>query len=230
MAIYQSVVLKSHSVAEHTTEIMVQRPERFLFSAGQYVQIGVPHLRYPDEKGTSRVLSIASSPNESRHIAVAFRDTGSGFKRTLSEMKEGDSVFIEGPYGSYILSEETNTPLVLVAGGIGITPHVSMIRYASEQKINIPITLVYANRNYKSAAYVEELKALERNNEQFTLQLHMGSVDEHCIAKAVQNISKNREAAWLLSGPPAMVDRVRGILSLLGIDGRNIFFEPFVGY
>ena len=231
MTIFQSCILKVHSIAENTTEVFVQRPAHFSFSAGQYVQVGVPRLQYSDEKGRSRVFSIASSPHESNHIAVAFRDTGSGFKRTLAEMKAGDPVVIEGPYGSYILSDETNSPLVLVAGGIGITPHISMIRFASEKKMRIPITLVYANRSYKSAAYIEELKVLERDNKQFTLQLHMGSIDEHCIMKAVQNVAQNKEAAaWLLSGPPAMVDRVRGILSLLGIDERRVFFEPFVGY
>jgi ferredoxin-NADP reductase len=81
--IYQTTIADRKQVAEHTLEVSLKRPSGFSFAAGQYMQLGVPKLMYSDPKGASRVLSISSSPLDREHIAVAFRITGSGFKRTL---------------------------------------------------------------------------------------------------------------------------------------------------
>jgi methionine sulfoxide reductase heme-binding subunit len=200
-------ILEQKNIAEKTCEVFFGlHGKEFNFLAGQYISVGVPKLLYSDPKGASRVFSISSSPNDKNKLSVAFRDSGSGFKRTLMELPLGSLVDIEGPFGYFTLPKDTSHPLVFIAGGIGITPFLSMIRLATEQKLAHKITLLYANRNAGSAAYLEELTT---------------------IRQIVKNFD---EPIWYIVGLPAMVADIRNLLSRLGINDAKIYFEDFVGY
>ncbi len=227
MAIYQTIITERAQVAEKTLEVSFERPGNFHFKAGQYIQLGVPKLLYPDNKGASRVLSIATSPLDDSNIAVAFRDTGSGFKRTLKEVSMGSQITIEGPHGFFTLPENPHRPIVFIAGGIGITPYLSMVRFAVDSKYGFPVTLLYSNRSKESAPYLKELQNISSGSEFFTLKSRFGKIDERFIRENVNNII---DSVWYVSGPPAMVDFVRNTLFLLGVDGGKVFFEEFAGY
>lgn len=224
---YHTTIVGRKQVAEGTLEVSFKRPEGFSFMAGQYIQLSVPKLLYSDIKGASRVFSIASSSLDQERISVAFRDTGSGFKRTLKELPENAPVNIEGPHGFFTLLQKSTDPLVFIAGGIGITPYLSMIRFADGKRLNLPMTLLYANRDKESAAYLEELQMIANRNKFFTLKNKFGIIDEQFILQNVKNV---QNCKWHIAGPPAMVDYVRNILSLLGIDSGKIYYEEFVGY
>ena len=227
MAIYQTSVIERKQVANNTVEISFKRPHRFSYKAGQYVQIGVPTLLHPDSKGASRVFSIVSSPLEKEKLSVAFRDTGSGFKRTLKELPLGAPAKIEGPHGFFTLPQNPPLPLIFMAGGIGVTPYVSMIRCSAENGSAFPMKLLYANKNKESAAYLEELQDISNRHEHFTLKNKFGKVNEGFIRQHVKDV---REYIWHISGPPAMVDYVRNTLFLSGVDYGRVHFEEFVGY
>lgn len=227
MAIYQTTIIGCRKIAENAIEASFKRPINFSFKAGQYMQLGVLKLLYSDIKGASRVFSIASSPLDRKKISIAFRDTGSGFKRTLKELPAGAPVNIEGPHGFFTLPQKSTEPLVLIAGGIGITPYLSMIRFANEKRLDIPMTLLYTNRNKESAAYLEELQDTAGRNKHFDFRNKFGKIDEQFIQQNVKNV---QNCKWHIAGPPAMVDYVRNILSLLGIDNGRIYYEEFIGY
>jgi len=225
--IYYTTLIDRRTVAEGTLEVSFKRPDNFAFQAGQYIQLGIPKLLYADHKGTSRVFSIASSPLDQEKISVAFRDTSSGFKRSLKELPENAPVNIEGPHGFFTLPQNPAYPLVFMAGGIGITPYLSMIRFAAERGLTFPITLLYANRNKERAAYLEELRDIANSGKYFTLKNKFGKIDEQFIQQSVKNIG---QYAWHIAGPPAMVDYMRNILFLLGVDDMRIHCEAFTGY
>lgn len=227
MAIYQTTIIGCRKIAENTIEASFKRPKNFSFKAGQYMQLGVLKLLYSDIKGESRLFSIASSPLDREKISVAFRDTGSGFKRTIKELPENALVNIEGPHGFFTLPQKSTEPLVFIAGGIGITPYLSMIRLADEKHSAIPMILLCANRNKESAAYLEELQMIANRNKFFNLKNKFGLIDEPFIR---QNVKNMRNCKWHIAGPPAMVDYVRNILVLLGIDIGLIYYEEFIGY
>lgn len=221
-------IINKQTLALKTNEISFDISKQvFSFQAGQYIQVSVPKLLYPDPKGPSRVFSIASSPNDQKIISVAFRNSGSGFKRTLIELPLGSLVDIEGPFGYFTLPKNQNQPIVLIAGGIGITPCLSMIRYATEEKLAHPITLLYANRNAESAAYSEKLKTLTKQNPRFILKNHFGYIDANFIEQSVKNLT---EPVWYIVGPPAMVAETRDLLSRLGVSEAKVYFEDFIGY
>ncbi len=221
-------ILGQRIIAEKTCEISFDLSEReFKFLPGQYIRVSVPKLLYSDTKGRSRLFSIASSPNDKNKLNIAFRDTGSGFKRTLMELPVGSLVDIEGPFGFFTLPKDDSRLLVFIAGGIGITPFLSMIRYATEQKLKYRIVLFYANRNAESAAYLEELKIVARKNPSFSFQNKFGRIDANFIRKHVKNLNK---AVWYIVGPPSMVYDTRDLLSHLNINETDIYFEDFIGY
>lgn len=227
MKIYQTVIIGRKEVAERTLEVTFKRPADFDFKAGQYVQVELPSMPRTDHKGNSRVFSVASSPDDTKKLSVAFRRSDSGFKSSIATVPLGSEVNIQGPYGFITLEREPGRPLVCVAGGIGITPCLSMIRFARDSKLAAPIALVYANRNKETAAYLSELEKVSRSNKWLTLKMVFGPIDQPTIHTLASNHPGSR---WLITGPPAMVDAVRGLLFLDGIDEHQVFFEEFQGY
>lgn len=214
-------------VAENTLEVSFARPEGFVFDAGQYLQVRVSKLLHRDAKGRSRVFSIVSSAVDEERVSIAFRETGSGFKRTLRELDLGSELQIEGPHGFYTLPRQSARPVVLVAGGIGVTPFVSMLRSLDSDGADGPrITLLYANWNARSAAYLRELDEMARGNPRLTLGTQFGLIDETVIKKKVKDLDRT----WYVTGPPMMVDSVRSALHALGVDASRVHFEEFVGY
>ena len=143
------------------------------------------------------------------------------------ELPLGSLVDIEGPFGYFTLPKDTFRPLVFIAGGIGITPFLSMIRFVTEQKLTHQITLLYANRNMESAAYLEELTTITKQNPRFLLKNQFGRIDTDFIQQTIKNFNG---PVWYIVGPPAMVADMRNLLSRLGIDDTKIYFEDFVGY
>lgn len=190
------------------------------------MQVAAPRLLYGDAKGVSRLLSIASSPLDKDKLSVAFRMNGSGFKRTLANLPLKSMVSIEGPHGFFTLPAD-DEPLVIIAGGIGITAYLGMIQLAPKQHAGLPITLLYASKTREQAAYLKELKALTRRNKHFRLKTITGSIGEQDIRACAEAQPDSR---WYIAGPPAMVDYVRNVLFLLDVPEGRINYEHFIGY
>lgn len=224
----QFPIIEQKTIAEKTCEVSFDLSRKeFKFLAGQYIRVSVLKFLYSDPKGMSRVFSIASSPNDKNRISIAFRDSGSGFKRTLTKLPIGSLVDIEGPFGYFTLPQNSSQPIVFIAGGIGITPCLSMIRYATEEKLVHPITLLYANRNTENAAYLEECATLVKQNSRFLLKNQFGRIDDNFIRQSVESLD---EPVWYIVGLPAMVADMRNLLSHLGVGDAKIYFEDFTGY
>jgi ferredoxin-NADP reductase len=223
-----SSILERREVAEKTPEVSFKRPADYQFEAGQYAQVIIPELLYPDQRGSSRVFSIVSSPTDNSRITIAFRDSGSGYKRTLIEAPLGYDIVIRGPFGSnFTLPEDRVVNVVFIAGGIGITPFLSMSSLATEKKLSLPITLLYANRNEKSAAYLKEIGDIVSRNPNFTVKNKFGKVDENFIRKNVKDVLT---CEWYIAGPPAMVEHSKSIILSLGVGLDRIHTERFTGY
>jgi ferredoxin-NADP reductase len=223
-----SIILEKRKIAEKTTEISFKRPKNYEFEAGQYAQVIIPNLIYSDQKGNSRVFSIASSPNDRERIVIAFRDSDSGYKRTLIEAETGYEVIIRGPFGKdFSLPQDKNKKVIFIAGGIGITPFLSMIRFATERKLSLPITLFYANRTRKSSAYLEEIELLAKRNPYFEIKNKFGKMNKDFIKKNVKDVFQSE---WFIAGPPAMVEDVSAMILSFGVSQFSLHKERFTGY
>lgn len=217
-----------------TFEILGQEPQ---FKAGQYFFLTLPNLMYPDDRGPKRHFSIVSSPNEKGVLTMATRLSDSGFKKTLQELPIGSEVEVGPIAGSFILPEDFNQPLVLVAGGIGITPFMSILKYVAEEKLPANITLIYSNRNQASTAFLKEIEEFSKKIPNFKLVLTM-TEDEHwngekrmVDARFLKEYTSNlKNPQFYVVGPPAMTEAVVGEVKKVGIVDQNIKIEKFTGY
>ncbi len=227
--VHHTTIIGRKKVAENTLEVSVKRPHDFSFEPGQYIQLSVPELLYSDYRGASRQFSIASSPFDREKISVIFRESDSGFKKTLKELPINAPVFIEGPHGFYTLPEQSDNPFILIAGGIGITPYLSMARSLEKKGLPFPVKLLYGNRNRESAAYLGELLSITDRVKNFSVRNVFGKIDQEFIMK---NVGTNnlQDFTWYIAGPPAMVNSVRNTLSLLRVNDEQIYTEEFTGY
>src|SRR5215471_17217126 len=120
-------------IAEGTMAFHFAKAPDFQFQAGQSVYIMLLNPPETDAEGNTRRFTIASAPfDNDLMIATRMRDTA--FKRVLGSAEPGLNVKIGGPSGSFVLHDKTETTAVFLAGGIGITPFVSMIRQATHDK------------------------------------------------------------------------------------------------
>jgi ferredoxin-NADP reductase len=161
MAKYKSKLLERKEIAERTMEFHFSKPEVFNYKPGQHIEITLINPPETDEEGNSRVLSPVSAPYEP-NLIVATRMRDTAFKRVLKTMPLESEVYIEGPYGSLILHSDYTKPAVFIAGVIGITPFMSMIRYTTKENLPHKIFLFYSNRRPEYSVYLEELKQKEK--------------------------------------------------------------------
>ncbi len=225
--IYNTEIIGNTKVAEGTYEVYFQRPKNFNFTAGQYIQTAVPSLTYPDSKGSSRVFSLTSSPNDTEKLSVVFRDSGSGFKKTLLALQKGDTISIEGPMGHFVYPNGLSTPQVYIAGGVGIAPFLSMLEHHIAQNFTSPITLIYANKDAAHSAHLVRLRQYAQTHQWFTLQEEYTMLSSDTFPSY---LSANPEVLWFLVGPPPMVTHTHALLKNYGVSDKNIRTESFTGY
>ena len=225
---HQLPIIARKEVAENTLEVTFDvRGKTCLFRPGQYLTVMLPELKFPDPKGNSRVFSIASSPDNKESISIVFRLSGSGFKQTLNELPMGSLVTADCCWGNFTLPEDSSTPLVFVAGGVGVAPFMSSVRFVVEEKLPHRITLIYANKDKASAMYLAELEDIAAHNKNVTLKTVFGAVDRAILDECVQ---QQKDAKWFVAGPAVMVNTVQASLHELGVPSIRIHSEEFAGY
>ena len=225
---HQLPIIARKEVAENTLEVTFDvRGKTCLFRPGQYLTVMLPELKFPDPKGNSRVFSIASSPDNKDSISIVFRLSGSGFKQTLNELPMGSLVTADCCWGNFTLPEDSSTPLVFVAGGVGVAPFMSSVRFVVEEKLPHRITLIYANKDKASAMYLAELEDIAAHNKNVTLKTVFGVVDRAILDECVQ---QQKDAKWFVAGPAVMVNTVQASLHELGVPSVRIHSEEFAGY
>jgi ferredoxin-NADP reductase len=237
---YQSTLLGRTEVAEGTMAFQFEKPSDFHFKAGQYIDLT---LTRPDTGSLNRLthtFSIASSPyDEELVVTTRMRDTV--FKRAISMLPIGSPAKIEGPMGSFSLHNNTARPAVFLAGGIGIAPFLSMVSYATEEKLRHPIVLFYANRYLQDAAFIDALWKLERVNPRFRFVPTLtrsgdnsagwkGKTGHISPEMLLTQVGIVRGPIYYIAGPPMMVAATRQTLGELGVEEDDIRTEEFAGY
>lgn len=226
-----------HEIAAGTLELRFSRPPGFAFRAGQAVDLTLLDRRALDAAGPRRAFSLVGAPAEPG-LTVATRLRDSAFKRVLAELPLGASVDLMGPFGAFALHADRRRPAVFIAGGIGITPIISLLRQAEADGLPRELLLIYANRRPSAAAYLDELVARAARDPRFRLVATMteagegtgwpvAKLDERLIGAAATGLVA---PVYYAVGPPAMVGAVRGALDRLGVSPDDLRSEEFAGY
>jgi ferredoxin-NADP reductase/Na+-translocating ferredoxin:NAD+ oxidoreductase RnfD subunit len=131
------------------------------FEAGQYMELNLPHER-TDGRGSRRVFSITSAPQDRDTLSFGLRvsEPGSSFKKALLGLKSGATITGTLVGGDFRLPRDPSVPLLLAAGGIGITPFISQLRDVARRGQDRDVVLVYVVRSTEEIAYREELAEL----------------------------------------------------------------------
>jgi len=165
-------------------------------------------------------FTISSSPTENfLQFTTKYRQE-SDYKKALWQRKVGDSLEINGPFGSFTLDEKDTTPRLFIAGGIGITPFRSMIKYISDKQLSLPIILLYSVKNLSEGVFINELSNL---SDLRIIETEIeGRLDETKIKKYCPDW---KERTWWVCGPPAMVGAVTAFAP-----PQQVKSEEFTGY
>ncbi|MGD9209615.1 MAG: FAD-dependent oxidoreductase [Desulfobacteraceae bacterium] len=233
-------LMRQEDVASHTMAFYFKKPEGFEFTAGQAVYVTLVDPPEKDQGGRIRTFSIAGAPQEPELMIVTrMRDTS--FKRVLRALAVGKEIEIEGPFGDLSLHKEPAGPVVFLAGGIGVTPFLSMTRDATQRGLSHRLFLFYSNRSPEDAAFLAELAELEKRNSRFKLIATMtdtkgtntdwagekGYITKDMLLRHVNNLM---EPVYYIAGPPAMVLAMEKILRDAGVKSEDIRSEMFSGY
>lgn len=234
---YEVPIISKAVIAPGVTEVTFDISKtNFRFTAGQYATITLPNTTDQPTTNQFHDFSIASSPNDHAKLKIAFRNSASFFKTTLLNIPLGDSVILEGPSGSFTLPNETDKPIICIAGGIGVTPFMSMFAAMNELKQPYQATLFYSNRDMVSTAYTSDLEQLANLNPALKIVFTMTNdpqwkgetkaIEGDFLTSHLEDLSKY---AFYIAGPPAMVFAVRDDLRKAGVADANIRTEGFTG-
>lgn len=210
------------------------KPTKFFsFEPGQYLYYTLSKLKYRDPRGAILDFTIANSPTE-KLIQLTTRIRESGFKKTLDELPIGSIVEASGPNGSFCLDVNLSSCQVFIAGGIGITPFRSMIKYDIDKKLKIPIYLIYSNSD-ENFIFKNEFDEWQKENDFIKIYYHnssvSGRIDKLKIDELIGNGSLEIDnSVFYVAGPPLFVSAMENILEKMRIPDDQIKTDKFTGY
>ena len=225
-------------IALNTYEFIFSPNKPLRFEPGQYLEWTLPHKKGIDSKGNRRYFTIASAPTEGDiHMAVKIGDPASSYKKELLELPLGEVISAGQLAGDFTLPKNTKKKLVFIAGGIGVTPFRSMVRYLFDGPPR-DVVMLYSNKTAEEVAYydlferagselgIKTIYALTADTREFSGS-HKGMIDRNVITSQVPDY---KERLFYISGPRAMVLSFEKTLSELGISKRHIKTDYFPGF
>lgn len=212
------------------TKSFYWKPEsKVKFLPGQYYYFTLPRLNFPDPRGETRHFTISNSPTESGLLRLTTRiREESGFKKTLDKLPIGSIIEGDGPEGTFILDENNTGTHVFLAGGIGITPYRSFIKYNLDKNLKISMYLIYSNSSNEFVFGKELSKWLKV---EYLDTSKSGHLDNLKIKKFIENWKlKIENCTFWVVGPPPFVDAMETALEKLKVTSGRIQTEKFTGY
>lgn len=231
---FKATVANIYSLTYDTKEITLKlnEPGTISFKPGQYIQFCVP--------GTSeyRAYSIVSPPGQNESVRLVVRLVPGGCCSTYMHrsLSAGDSASFTGPYGEFVLREDSSKDIICVGGGCGMAPFRSIILHLFELGTERNVGYFYGARTKSDLYYMEEFYRLaeEHNNFKFIVALSDPDRGDRwageigLIHQVVdKHIDNGQDAEAYLCGPPAMIDTTISVLVSKGVKEKDILFDKF---
>jgi ferredoxin-NADP reductase len=211
------------------------KPERPVqYTAGQFVELTVKHAQ-PDDRGDRRWFTLSSSPtHEFISITTKFADkNSSSFKKALRKLKPDAELIISDPIGDFVLPKLIQTPLIFVAGGIGITPFHSMLQYLAETKEVRPIKMLVGVHTESEIIFQQTFDAADQH---VTIVVGeptaaWGGVRGRITAEMVVGLEQPSDDTLIyVSGPEPMVEALHTELLKAGLKKHQLVGDYFPNY
>ncbi|NIA68401.1 ferredoxin reductase family protein [Pelagibius litoralis] len=229
---YRVVSVEQAALKTWTVVIEPLRGQAIDFQAGQFVWLTLGRQPFAI---TEHPFSISSCPADRPRLGFTIKEVGD-FTDTIGALPLGTSAYVDGPHGNLTLSGRTAAGLILIAGGVGIAPIMSILRQLHAERDPRPMKLVYGNRLAEQILYRAELDDLAKR---LRLDVHLvlseppnlwdgprGQLDGPVLAQLL-DIENAADWLYVVCGPAAMIDSVEETLEKLGVPMRQIVSEKF---
>jgi ferredoxin-NADP reductase len=218
-----------HDEAPHIRTFYFQGERPLDHIAGQFVEMSLPHPQ-PDSRGSVRQFTVSSSPTEpGLAITLDVADNRSSYKRALQQLPIGGEVSISEPLGDFVLPLDEQTPLLWIAGGIGITPFRSIAKWLVDNGETREITMFHSVRNRDGALFAELMHQAGTGQRRVITTAGYGG-ERLRTDELLPAINQQPEALIYISGPQTMVESLVADLQRHGIDRQRIITDAFLGY
>jgi ferredoxin-NADP reductase len=233
-----SVVLELARIQRQTDDaktlrFLVPRDYRFSFRPGQFLKFNWDI----DGRMLTRCYSICSSPLQTGYIEITPKQTASGYVSVFLNQKASVGLTVEAstPAGQFCFDETQHRRIVLIAGGSGITPFMSMLRFIDDQCLPTEVTLLYFVRTRKDIIFHAELKSLQSRLPNFHMLTVLSQADPgwlgltgHLTRDLINiNVEEIPSSTFFLCGPPAMMKSSRELLETMNVSPARIKQESF---
>jgi len=233
--------VKKEKAADRTYKFYFNRTKKdFRFLPGQYIKISLPNSS-SDNRGVSRYFTISSSPSESDYLMITTKILRSTFKNDLFNLQTDEEVEFFGPLGKFVLDEDSKSPKLFLAGGIGLTPYRSMIKFSSDKKLITPHILIASFKNESQILFREEFEQIQKKNPNFKiiytvtqenigkkfLTNEVGRIDMDMIGR---NCPYFKSCEIYVCGAFSFVSGIIAMLVNGGVAREKIKKENFIGY
>ena len=204
--------------------VKMQPPHPIQWEAGQHGALTLPSKKF---KGKSyRAFSFANAPDEETFfIGTRTGAKASAFKQAMMEMQQGDTIKVRGPFGWFVVQDDTS-PIVMLATGIGITPMRSLL-YALKDETSRPIHLIHSARDFY--LFKDEFEQLQQKNKEIKLTF-VPNREEFKEALTAVAFTYGSSAYYYVSGSFKAIKETRSLLKNLKVKGKRIIYDPFFGY
>lgn len=194
---------------------------------GQYMEVTMPVSRQ-DDRGNRRTFTIASAPTEKTiHIGVRMPQRSSRFKQTLQNMKVGDSLLAGQIAGGFVLPRDESQKLLLIAGGVGITPYRSMVKHLIDTGQKRDIILLYLAKSQDEFMFKGIFDSAKTAGLKTIYVADPAPLKSEQLQKYVPDLTERKA---YVSGPPVMVRHAKRVLRSFGVKRRAIKTDFFSGY
>lgn len=228
---------EKRSLGPTTAEFVFAADGPVNFRPGQFMEVTVPHRR-ADSRGIRRVFSISAADRAAGTVSFGIKiptDKTSSFKRTFADLPPGSRIQATTVGGDFVLPTDPAQPLLMVAGGIGITPFISHLAEVADPAAPRDVVLVYAISDADEVPYADVLASAglrvvlvaPRVPRQLPAgwEVVVGRLNQEVLADRIPDVA-DRHA--YVSGPPAMVSDISA--ALRSLNAKKVRTDAFTGY
>ncbi|MAH33224.1 hypothetical protein CL615_02425 [archaeon] len=217
--------------APNVKTFRLEIPEDLTYYAGQFFMVW-----FEDNPKLHRAYSVSSSPTRKGEMEITVILVKE-FTSKLFKCKPGDYLIFKGPYGRFLFTDDMKNHIVLMGGGLGITPLMSIVRYCHDKKLDNKINLIYSARTPDDIVYKEELDKIKKENPHFHYHITItrpephhkwdgstGRIDRDLVDMNIRDIENSY---YYISGPIEFVNNKLKILNQLGAKKEHIHKEAW---
>ncbi len=235
---YRGVVEEIRDLTHDIKELRIKLidPETIEFLPGQYIQLEAPAYG-KNSQPVFRAYSMSNAPSDAAHVETIVRLVPGGICTTwvFTLLKEGDEVSFTGPFGDFRLSD-SDSEMVWIAGGSGMAPFWSILRYMQNNGIARKCTYFFGAVRQKDMFFMDQMQRMERELEWFRFVPALSGPEQpdawdgeiglitEVVARHVEN---NSDVEAYLCGSPGMIDASMEVLRDKGVPEGRIFYDKF---